>query len=237
MSRGLGRIERAVKANLTRGAAPDVDKLACIAYGLANGQQATRSQGECVRRALRRLKALDARQPPRVRAAENHRARGTGDFEWFTPERWVAAARAVMGGIDLDPATHARAQQMIQAKLCFTRADNGLMQEWHGRVWLNPPYTQPDIARFVDKLVTELLAGRTIQAILLTHNYSDTAWFHTAARNANALCFPRGRIAFVDDAGEPCAPTQGQTFFYFGAEVARFCDAFRRLDGFVLATS
>jgi phage N-6-adenine-methyltransferase len=149
---------------------------------------------------------------------ENHRAEGTGDNEWFTPPEYIAAAREVMGGIDLDPATHAEAQKIVQAERIHTRQDSGLAHEWHGRVWLNPPYAPPLIGQFVGKLVQEVAAGRVQQAILLTHNYTDTAWFHEAATHAALLCFTRGRIRFTDIDGSPCSPTQGQCFFYFGCD-------------------
>jgi DNA N-6-adenine-methyltransferase (Dam) len=71
----------------------------------------------------------------------NHRAEGTGENQWFTPPEYLAAARQVMGGIDLDPATHPAAQQTIAADRFFTPKENGLLQEWHGRIWLNPPYS------------------------------------------------------------------------------------------------
>ena len=37
-----------------------------------------------------------------------------------------------------------------------------------------------------------------------------------------ALGFTRGRIAFVDSHNNPCAPTQGQVFFYFASNVGIF---------------
>jgi phage N-6-adenine-methyltransferase len=146
----------------------------------------------------------------------NHRAQGTGENEWYTPARYIYAAREVMGGIDLDPATSAAAQQTIRAARFFTREQDGLAQPWAGRVWLNPPYSQPDIANFCRKLVAEVGSSTVEQAILLTHNYTDTAWFHEAESLAEAICFTRGRIKFVDAGGEECAPTQGQAFFYYG---------------------
>ncbi len=163
---------------------------------------------------------------------ENHRAEGTGENEWFTPDRYVEAAREVMGGIDLDPATHPTAQETIRASRFFTRQDDGLTQPWNGRVWLNPPYAQPLIGQFAEKLMSEIKAGRVQQAILLTHNYTDTAWFHLAEAAAELICFTKGRIRFVDIDGEDCSPTQGQAFFYYGEQWEKFREVFAAF-GFV----
>ena len=158
---------------------------------------------------------------------------GTGENEWFTPIQYIDAARDVMGGIDLDPATHPVAQRRIKAKTFYTAGDNGLSRPWHGRVWLNPPYAQPLIADFVDKLVEEYAAGRVEQAIMLTHNYTDSAWFHAAATSAALICFTRGRVKFLDPNGSECAPTQGQPFFYFGQASKQFATVFRSF-GFIV---
>lgn len=156
----------------------------------------------------------------------------TGENEWFTPESWLGLARKTLGAIDLDPASHAIAQERVQAKAFFTAADDGLEQPWFGRVWLNPPYHRAMLSRFVDKLVEEWASRRVEQAILLTHNYTDTEWFHTAARAATAICFPRGRIHFVSPAGDQCSPTQGQAFFYFGQDMGPFEQVFGHV-GFI----
>jgi phage N-6-adenine-methyltransferase len=163
---------------------------------------------------------------------ENHRAVGTGLNEWFTPAEYIAAAREVMGTIDLDPATHPVAQQIVCASSFYTREDDGLSKPWHGSVWLNPPYARGEIYPFVDKLLGEFTATRMTQGVMLTHAYTDTAWFHLAERSAARLCFTEGRIRFVDIDNEECAPTQGQAFFYFGSEVEKFRDVFSKF-GFV----
>jgi phage N-6-adenine-methyltransferase len=158
--------------------------------------------------------------------------RGSGDNEWFTPVEHIEAGREVLGGIDLDPASHQAAQEAVRAEEYFTREDNGLEQEWHGRVWLNPPYGREEIGLFVNKLINEIGCGRTTAAIMLTHNYSDTEWFHTAVSAADALCFTLGRVKFIDSGGEPANPTQGQTFFYYGPDVGLFHQAFQAF-GFI----
>jgi hypothetical protein len=63
----------------------------------------------------------------------------TGEFEWYTPPKYIALARAVLGDIDLDPATSEQAQKTVQAARYYTLESDGLKQEWHGRVWLKPP--------------------------------------------------------------------------------------------------
>jgi len=152
----------------------------------------------------------------------NHRAIGTGENEWYTPIEYSEAARSVMGDIDLDPASSAQAQETIRALNYFTIEENGLIQTWSGRVFLNPPYTQPDIKNFIQKAVDEFAAGNIHEAIILTHNYTDTAWFHLASSVCSAICFTRGRIAFVSPEGKKAAPTQGQTFFYYGKNTEAF---------------
>jgi hypothetical protein len=51
------------------------------------------------------------------------------------------------------------AQENVQALRYFTKADNGLTQSWHGTVYLNPPYAQPHIENFADKMIDEVTAG------------------------------------------------------------------------------
>jgi ParB family chromosome partitioning protein len=150
----------------------------------------------------------------------------TGENEWFTPADWLARARAALGEIDLDPASNPLAQEAVKATAFFTKEDDALTKEWGGRVWMNPPYAQPLIGQFADKLLAEIDAGRVTQALTLTHNYTDTGWFHALAARADAICFTRGRIRFVSPAGDLAAPTQGQALMWFGPNRERFMESF-----------
>lgn len=167
-----------------------------------------------------------------LEAESNHGALGTGENEWYTPSQYIESARNVMGEIDLDPASSIIAQKVVRAGQFFTKEQDGLAREWHGRVWLNPPYAQPLIHQFLEKLIAESVSGRVEQAIVLTHNSTDTLWFHRLEEIAARICFTKGRIAFVDDEGDPCAPTQGQAFFYIGDNEDKFSDVFKSF-GFV----
>lgn len=170
-----------------------------------------------------------------AKEARHHRTQFTGENEWYTPSVYIDAAREVMGAIDLDPASSEFAQKKVLAETFFTIDDDGLKKDWKGRVWLNPPYAQPAIEDFVRKLVLECRREDVTEAIMLTHNYTDTAWFQHAARDCAAICFTRGRIRFESPTGRLAAPTQGQAFFYFGKNIARFRAVFSQF-GFVVST-
>ena len=161
------------------------------------------------------------------RVTTTFRQNGTGNDEWYTPAEYIEAAREAMGGIDFDPASIAVAQRTVRAKVFCSIDDDGLSKRWRGRVWLNPPYSQPTLDSFIDKLFTEIQSGRVSQAILLTHSFTDTTWFHKAESRAALLCFTRGRIRFVSCQGEVRNPPLGQTLFYYGQHGARFRKAFR----------
>jgi phage N-6-adenine-methyltransferase len=156
----------------------------------------------------------------------------TGENEWYTPSQHIELAREVLGVIDFDPASSEQAQKRIKAARYCTKNNSGLTQPWKGRVWLNPPYSQPDIQLFIEKLVFEIDCGNVSEAIILTHNYTDTAWFHLAESAATSICFTRGRIRFEDQNGNLAAPTQGQAFFYYGRNPSRFAEVFKNV-GFI----
>jgi phage N-6-adenine-methyltransferase len=164
--------------------------------------------------------AIDLLSPSPVPAIER-------SDEWRTPAEYVEAARSVLGGIDLDPASSDLAQEVVRAARYHTLADDGLAHPWRGGVWLNPPFTPALITRFVDKLVAEHDAGNVHAAILLTHASTDTRWFRTAAQAAAAFCFTQ-RIRFVDPIGNRRAPKQGQCFTYFGQDIVRFVAVFAK---------
>ena len=142
--------------------------------------------------------------------------------EWYTPPDLIAKVRAVLGEIDIDPASNAHAQKTVRAKRFYTKEDDGLSKPWSGRVFCNPPYSTSLVQAFTRKL----LAEKPEAAIYLVNNCTDAGWFHELLSACAAVCFTRGRLAFFNRSGQAFQTRQGQAIFYFGSSRARFRDVF-----------
>lgn len=154
-----------------------------------------------------------------------HVSNNSGENEWYTPPEFLNSAIEVMGGIDLDPASSEKANENVCAEVFYTEKDDGLSKDWSGRVWMNPPYAQPLMNQFAEKLCDSL--GDVTQAIVLVNNATETNWFQSMASKCTAICFPSKRIKFIDKTGERTgAPLQGQAFLYFGDNVESFAYEF-----------
>jgi phage N-6-adenine-methyltransferase len=155
-----------------------------------------------------------------------HVSNNSGENEWYTPAIYVDAARDVLGGFDLDPASSEVANRTVRAERIFTAQDNGLAQEWPvGAIWCNPPYSQPLMGQFATRLAQAARDGS--QVIVLVNNATETAWFQTIAAECSAICFPKTRIRFLDPDGLPSgSPLQGQAIIYSGSDVASFTEVF-----------
>lgn len=154
-----------------------------------------------------------------------HVTHNSGQNEWYTPGYLIEAARRVMGSIDFDPASSEIANQTVRANAYYTIYTDGLSQDWRGNVWLNPPYSQPDIGYFVDKLIAE--QGQIDQICILVNNATETTWFQSLLGIAQRVCLLRGRVKFLDAQLQPNgAPLQGQAVLYAGPNLRRFGDVF-----------
>lgn len=155
-----------------------------------------------------------------------HVSHNSGENEWYTPLEFIEAARAVMGRIDIDPASSEIANQTVGADVYYDKNANGLEKVWAGNIWMNPPYSSDLIGKFCDKLKTEYMNNRIQSAIVLVNNATETNWFFTLTTIASAIVFTKGRVKFLDPSGNPGAPLQGQAIIYIGELPEKFLEEF-----------
>lgn len=151
--------------------------------------------------------------------------------EWYTPPRYIEAARTVLGAIDLDPASSEIANATVKAAQFFTRDEDGLTQPWHGRVWMNPPYSG-QAAAFIERLVQSLQTGNVVAAVVLVNSHgTDTQWFQPLWDGL--VCFTDHRINFISpqEGAEESGSNHGSVFVYFGPRRDLFLQAFTPLRG------
>ena len=131
--------------------------------------------------------------------------------------------------IDLDPCSNSsdRDTANVPAADYWTKDDDGLAQEWHGRVYMNPPYGD-EIAAWVERMVRAYENSEIAEAIALLPARTDTAWYQTLADYR--MCFIRGRLKFSNSENSAPFPS---VVVYLGTDVANFYDFFGKL-GFIM---
>ena len=128
--------------------------------------------------------------------------------EWATPPEIVTEMEAEFGPFDLDPCAR---PETTKAAYYYAKDIDGLTQEWFGRVWLNPPYSEP--SKWMKKTVEELQAGRVSLVVALLPTAVDTGWFHDFVLPYAEVRYRRGRIKFLGWEGLPIgSPTAGSLF-------------------------
>ena len=116
----------------------------------------------------------------------NAEAEGGRVTRWLTP-RYIVDA---LGEFDLDPCG-APGYELAGRTYLLENGDDGLRDEWFGRVWLNPPYgaeAAPFMARMKEHGVGTLL----IFARTETRAFFDYVW-----GGASAMFFFKGRVKFL----------------------------------------
>lgn len=120
---------------------------------------------------------------------------------WLTPIPLVRK----LGHFDLDPCGypgHPTAERLI------TLPNDGLVQPWSGRVWLNPPYGR-EAGKWLDKLM------KHGDGIALVFNRLDTKWLAPYLRDGFFAI--NGRIQFIPTQGQDASqPGTGSILIPFG---------------------
>ena len=112
-----------------------------------------------------------------------------------------------LGVFDYDPCG---IQNHKTAKKIISLPTNGLLEIWEGRVWLNPPYSNP--TDFMNKLAEHR------NGIALVLNSTDTVWFQKTLKIADAMYLLKGRPKFMRLDMSKVSIMRGVVLFAFGKE-------------------
>lgn len=159
--------------------------------------------------------------------------------QWFTPVPIINRVRAVLGFIELDPASCAEANDIIGAGTYFDIHDDGLIQDWskYKTIFLNPPGgkigNKSQSVMFWQKLMENrdsfdhaIYMGFSIEQLAVSQGKG------TPAMGEFPFCIPAKRIKFVNPAEEKNQPSHANIIVYVpGREDERelFADVFRDL--------
>ena len=112
--------------------------------------------------------------------------------EWATPQDFFDRLNAEFS-FTLDPCASAENHKCDKY---YTKAEDGLIQDWSGEtVFCNPPYGR-EIGRWVCKCFHEVFDGKCPCAVMLLPARTDTRWFHDYIYNKAEIRFIPGRLKF-----------------------------------------
>jgi hypothetical protein len=147
---------------------------------------------------------------------------GEDTDERYSPTWLIEKARLVLGGIDCDPASSEVANRTVKATTYYSQADNGLNREWHGRVWLNFPWSH-GFTPWAAKFAEVFSAGRMTAGLLLSPG--EMTWCIFRLPPGGSLWFPRNdrRPKFLDGVTNKWIGTRYPPWLaYYGPEKRKF---------------
>lgn len=146
----------------------------------------------------------------------------SGNVEYYTPLPILTAARELMGGIDLDPFSSKAANCRVRARRFFSIADDGFERSWDcASLFMNHPFGRATNPPAIEKLLREIRAGQTRQALCLTYACTSEAWFRPLLAQPQCYLYPRTNYVLPDGSVKP-GVTKGSVVTYFGPDLARF---------------
>ncbi len=151
--------------------------------------------------------------------------------EWYTPMDIADRAAALMGGIDLDPASCSEANRTIRARCYYTKESDGLTHPWFGNVFLNPPggkiEGKSSMQVWWNHLANEYEFGQVPQGFFVAFTLEI---LRTSQQGIPAQkyfrCYPKDRIHFN---GAGSSPTHANVLIWLPPKDERNFTKFKNL--------
>lgn len=128
-----------------------------------------------------------------------HESQHNESAEWYTPPEIFEALGLTF---DLDPCSPGEGKDFVPARKRYTKQDNGLLQNWEGLVFMNPPYGM-ETAKWMDKL------ANYGNGIALVFSRTDVKWFQSNISKMSGVCFISSRTKFYQGSKDVRGGTPG----------------------------
>ncbi len=147
---------------------------------------------------------------------------------WLTPPSLIAAP----GFFDLDPCCpNNLTWNTADAFFSLENGQDGLKEDWYGRIWLNPPYS--NWVPFVAKLKKHGDGIALISARTETKGWFDHVW-----HGADSILFIKRRIKFLrqdgSKAGSATAPSVLVAYGENNTEAIQAALSAKAIEGFLV---
>ena len=140
---------------------------------------------------------------------------------WNTPIECVGDVVKCFGIIDLDPCCNDVNNPNVPALNYYTEETNGLAHDWHGKVFMNHPYS--DSKTWVPYAASQYRSGNVEEMILLIKLDVSTKWWQSIGEYPWVAVNTRLRFGSAKSA----APFQS-AIVYLGNNLSKFNETFSK---------
>ena len=180
----------------------------------------------------------------------------SGEVEYYTDPKILSAAREMLGGIDLDPASSYAANKYVRAKLYYGFSFHGafidgITKSWSGKIWMNHPFGRPETACvqpcarkeknpkhichsihylgnavWINRLIEQFICKNVTEALCITYACTSEAWFQPLLDYPQCFLSPRTNY-FTPDGKMKKGVTKGSVITYLGPDIDGFAKIFQ----------
>lgn len=145
--------------------------------------------------------------------------------EFYTPAKlWMPGLEVIQKRqFDLDPFSYVGSPIALAN---FTKAENGLAQQWFGDCWVNPPFSRGNKGDALAKVLEQAESPSVSSIHLLIKADNRTKPTQELLKRSMAVCAIAGNTRFIGSEG---LYQFGLYLFYFGKRTSAFIEAYRPL--------
>lgn len=144
---------------------------------------------------------------------QNHQSENT----WFTPKEFID----ILGPFDLDPCSVSYAPFKTAEKVIHhDKGYCGIKADWHGDVWLNPPYGK-EIHPFIEKFINHK------KGCMLIFSRMDSKGIQRLLKEGAFIYALRKRVKFINKNGKQSSNAgTGSCLVFFDRKFIAKCKEF-----------